>query len=185
MARCPHCNEPVSARQETCYACGHEVRARGYKAPHHVNPLVFVAAGLLAVGVLGTLWYSRANADKKEAALLAEEEALLVQDSVRRAKHEWLDAVRAAKDDEEVGALAVQFDDLESRFNSVRLRVAATPTPQQESVIRQVESGFALLHQSAIILGSSPEPERQELRDSIQAGILRVEELTRTLGDGG
>jgi hypothetical protein len=91
--------------------------------------------------------------------------------------------VRVAKDDDEVRALAVAFDDLESRFNSVRLRVAAAPTSQQESIIRQVEAEFVLLRQSAIVLGASPAAERQAQRDSIQMGMRRVEGLTETLGE--
>jgi hypothetical protein len=182
MARCPHCGEPVADRQETCYACGHKVRARGYKAEHHVNPLVFVAAGLVVVLVLGGLWMIRNNAAKKQAAQVAEEEVLRAQDSTRRANRDWLDAERVAKEDNEVRALAVELDDMEGRLKSVRLRVAANPSPRQESIIRTAERQLALLREAAIVLGVLPEGERQAKRDSIQAGERRVEDLTKELG---
>ncbi|MBM3331477.1 hypothetical protein FJY68_06440 [candidate division WOR-3 bacterium] len=173
----------MAERQENCYACGQHVRARAYRHHRRANPVVIIAVCVAVVSVLGVFWFSRANAARKQAALLAEEAALIAQDSVRRANRQWLDAVRVAKDDEEVRARAAAFDDLESRYNSVRLRAAAAPTSQQESIIRQVESEFALLHHSAIVLGSSPAAERQASRDSIQMGMRRVEDLTRSLGE--
>jgi len=168
--------------QETCYACGQHVRTRAYRHQRRANPIVIIAAGLAVVSVLGVLWFTRAKAARTQAALLAEEELLRVQDSARRAARQWLDAERFAEEDEEARALALQFDDIEARFNSVRLRVAANPTPQQESIIGLVENGLALLRQSAIVLASSPEAEKQTLRDSIQAGIRRAEDLTKELG---
>jgi len=182
MALCPHCGETMAEGQETCYACGQHVRTRAYRHEHRVNPIVIIAAGLVVISVLGSLWFSHANAARKQAALLAEEEALRVQDSARRAARQWLDAERLAKEDDEARALAAEFDYLESRFQSVRTRVAASPSPQQESIIGLVENEFALLRQSAIVLASSPETEKQPLRDSIQAGVRRVEGLTKELG---
>ena len=168
--------------QETCYACGQHVRTRAYRHKRRANPIVIIAAGLSVVSVLGVLWFSRAKAARKQAAQLAEEEVLRAQDSTRRAGRQWQDAERVAEEDEEARALALEFDGIESRFNSVRLRVAASPTPQQESIIGLVENGLALLRQSAIVLASSPETEKQTVRDSIQAGMRRVEGLTKKLG---
>jgi len=182
MPRCPHCGEPVADRQETCYACGYKVRARGYKAEHHVNPLIFVAAGLVVVLVLGGLWMIRNNAAKKQAALLTEQQVLAAQDSTRRANREWLDAERVAKEDDEVRRLAVEFDDMEARLKSIRLRVAVNPSPRQKSIIGRAEAELALLRQAAVVLGASPEAERQAVRDSIQAASRRVQDLTKELG---
>lgn len=182
MARCPHCGEPVADRQETCYACGHKVRARGYRAEHHVNPLIFVAAGLIVVLVLGGLWMIRANTAKKQAALRAEEEAVRVQDSVRRADRQWLDALRVAERDDEVRAITAELDDVEARFRSVRVRVAARPSPQQKRIIARVEAELELLRYSAVVLASSAETEKQALRDSIQTGTRHVQDLTKELG---
>jgi L-lactate utilization protein LutC len=168
--------------QETCYACGQHVRTRAFRHEHRANPIVIVAVCLTVISVLGGVWISRANAARKQAALLAEEEALRVQDSARRANRQWLDAVRVAEKDEEVRALTVELDDIEARFKSVSLRVAANPTPQQESIIGQAEAELALLRQSAVVLASSPETEKQVVRDSIQAGRRRVQDLTKELG---
>lgn len=184
MARCPHCGEPVSGQQENCYACGHKVRARGYKAPHHVNPLVFVGAGLMVIVVLGAVWVDRNNTAKKEAALRAEEESLRVEDSARRAAHDWLDALRAAQDDPDALAVAAALEDIESRFQSVRMRVASRPTPRQESIIGRVQAGLEELRRSAVILASTPEAERQTMRDSIEVGKQLLEGLARELGNG-
>ena len=182
MARCHHCGETMAEGQETCYACGQHVRTRAYRHEHRANPIVIIAAGLAVVSVLGVLWFTRAKAARKQAALLAEEEVLRVQDSARRAVHQWLDAERVAADDDEVRALAREFDGIESRFKSIRLRVAANPIPQQESIIGLVEAELALLRQSAVVLGSSPETEKQMVRDSIRAGMRRAEDLTKELG---
>jgi len=184
MARCPQCGETMHKGQETCYACGTHVSTRAYRHEHEhrANPIVIIAAGLAVVVVLVGLWLIRANAARKQAALQAEEAALRAEDSVRLASRQWLDAVRVAESDDEALALAAEFDDLESRFRSIRTRVAASPSPQQESIIRRVEAGLELLRHSAVVLASSPQTEKQTLRDSIQAGLRRVEDLTEELG---
>jgi hypothetical protein len=182
MARCAHCGEPVADGQETCYACGQKARTRAFRHEHRANPIVVIAACVAVATVLGVLWFSRANAARKQAALLAEEEALRAQDSARHAARQWLDAERVAENDDEVRALTVELDDTEARFKSICLRVAAHPSPRQESIIGLAEAGLALLRQSAVVLASSPETEKQILRDSIQAGRRRVEDLTKELG---
>jgi hypothetical protein len=182
MARCRHCGEPVSDRQEYCYACGQKARTRAYRAEHRANPVVIIAACLAVVLVLGGLWLNRANAVKKQAALLAEEEAARVQDSTRRAARQWQDALRTAREDREARALAAELDGIESRFQSIRVRVAEYPTVQQESIIDRFEAEVALLRHSVVVLASSAETEKQMLRDSIHAGTRRIEELTRELG---
>ena len=182
MARCRHCGEPVAAGQEFCYACGQKARTRAYRHEHHVNPLVFVAAGLAAVLVLGGLWLNRTNSAKKQAALRAEEEALRVQDSSRRAARDWLDAQRTAAKDKEALALTAVLDDIESRFESIRVRVAEYPDVEQESIINRFVDELTLLRNSVVILASSAESEKKALRDSIETGTRRIEELTRELG---
>ena len=182
MARCRHCGEPVAARQEYCYACGQKARTRGYRAEHRANPVVIIAICLAVVAVLGGLWLTRANSAKKQAALLAEEETMRVQDSARRAAREWLDAQRTAAKDNEARAFTAELDDIESRFQSVRVRVAEYPTVQQESIINRFVDELALLRNSVVILASSAESEKQTLRDSIDAGTRRIEELARELG---
>ncbi len=181
MARCRHCGEPVAAGQEYCYACGQKARTRGYRAEHRANPLVIIAICLMVVAVLGGLWLMRANSAKKQAALLAEEETVLVQDSTRRAARQWLDAQRTAAKDKEARALSAELDGIESRFQSIRVRVAEFPTVQQESIINRFVDELALLRNSVVILASSAESEKQTLRDSIHAGTRRVEGLTKEL----
>ncbi len=181
MARCPHCGEPVAAGQENCYACGHKVRARGYKAEHHINPLVFIGAGLVVLFVLGGVWMIRSNAAKKQAALLAEEEAVRAEDSARRASHEWQAALRAAAEDKEARSFVAQLDDIESRFQTVSLRVAARPTPEQQHVMGSVEAGLEHLRYIVVVLASSPDSAKPALRDTIQAGMAGLEDLTREL----
>jgi hypothetical protein len=182
MALCPHCGETMADGQKTCYACGQHVRARGYRHERRANPIVIIAACMAVVSVLGILWFTRAKAARTQAALLAEEEALRVEDSTRRASRAWQDAERFAENDPEARAFYLEFDDIESRFNSVRLRVAASPSPQQESIIGHVDAELALLRRSTVVLASSPDTEKQALRDSIRAGMLRVEDLTKELG---
>jgi hypothetical protein len=183
MARCRHCGEPIADGQEFCYACGQKARTRSYRAAHHVNPLIFVAAGLLVVVVLGGLWWIRANASWKQAALSAEEEVLHAQDSARRAAHRWQDALRAAANNPEARALTAKLNDVEARFQSVRLRVAEHPSKQQEDITRRFQSGLDRLRQNVVILASSPDVDKQPLRDSIQSGMLRLEDLTREIGN--
>lgn len=182
MARCRHCGEPVAADQEYCYACGQKARTRAYRQEHHVNPLVFIAAGLAVVLVLGGLWLNRTNAAKKQAALLAEEEALRVQDSTRRAARDWLDAQRTAAKDNEARGLTAELDDIESRFQSIRVRVAEYPTAQQERIINRFGEELELLRYQVVILASSDQTEKQALRDSIRAGAGMAEGLMKELG---
>jgi hypothetical protein len=184
VARCPHCGESIADGQEECYACGQHVRKRrGYRAEHHVNPVVIIAVCLAVAAVLVGLWLSRANAARKRAALLAEEEAVRVQDSTRRAERQWQDAVRTAGKDEEALAFSAELDDIESRFQSVRLRVAEFPTVQQESIVNRFVDKLALLRNWVVILASSAETEQPAWRDSIQAGMRRAEDLMTELGD--
>jgi len=181
MARCPHCGESMTDDQEHCYACGQHVRARAYRHERRVNPLVYVGAGLIVVIVLGGLLLIRDNADKKQAVLAAEAETLRVQDSTRRASHNWQEALRMSEKDEEAQRLTGELNNLESRFESTRLRVAANPTPQQESIIGRVEAEFSLLRESVVVLASLAEAERQPMRDSIRAGARQIEDLTGKL----
>ena len=146
-----------------------------------MNPVVIIAVCLAVVGVLVALVLSRANSAKKQAALLAEEEAVRVQDSTRRADRQWLDAVRTAAKDKEARAFSDVLDDIENRFQSIRLRVAEFPTAQQESLISRFDDEVALLRHSLVILASSAETEKQPLRDSISAGVRQIETLTQEL----
>jgi hypothetical protein len=182
MARCQHCGEPVATGQENCYACGQKARTRAYRHERHANPIVIIAACLAVVGVLVTLYVIRAKAARKQAAQLAEQELLTAQDSTRHANREWLDAERVAEADDEVRRLTVEFDNMEARLKSTRLRVAANPSPKQRVIIGRAEAELARLRQSAVILGASPEAERQAMRDSIEAASRRVEDLTKELG---
>jgi type II secretory pathway pseudopilin PulG len=172
----------MAAGQEHCFACGQNVRSRPFRHKHRVNPFVIVGAGLTLVLVLGGLWLMRANAAKREAAQLAEEEALRVQDSARRAARQWLDALRVAERDAEAQAITAELDAIERRFESARVRVAAHPTPKQEIIIGSAEAEFDKLRQAVVVLASSPESEKQMLRDSINEGRRRIEALTGELG---
>jgi len=169
--------------QEQCYACGQHVRTRrGYRHERHINPLVYVGAGLIVVLVLGALLLMRNNTARKQAAAAAEVEAQRVQDSTRRATHQWQEMVQAAQNDPEAQALTAELDDIDSRFESVRMRVASHPSPPQESIISQHEAELARLRESIVFLVSAEEGEKQAQRDSIEAGKQRLEDLTRQLG---
>jgi len=182
MGRCQHCGEPVADGQEICYACGQKARTRAYGAEHRVNPIVIIAICVAAVSVLGVLWFSRAKAARKQAALLAEEEALRFHDSVQRAGHDWQEALRVAADDREARSLAAELEDAEARFQSIRLRVAEHPSVQQESIINRFQAELERLRKTIVVLASSADTEKQSLRDSIQAGKRRVESLMLELG---
>jgi hypothetical protein len=182
MALCPHCGESMAEGQEHCYACGQHVRARAFRHERHVNPLVYVGAGLIVVFVLGALLLTRSNAARKQAVLLAEEEAVRVQDSVRRAGHDWQEALRVAQNDKEARSIVAQLEDAEARFQSIRVRVAEYPTVQQESIIHRFEAELELLRQSVVILASAADSEKQSMRDSIQAGQRDAEALMQELG---
>jgi len=181
MARCHHCGETMAEGQETCYACGQHVRARAYRHERRVNPIVIIATCLTVISVLGILWLNRANAARKQAALLAEEDSVRVHDSVRRASHQWLDALRVAQNDNEARALAAGLEDAESRFRSTRARVAEPPSVQQESIINRFQAELELLRQTIVVLASAADSEKQPLRDSIQAGKRHVEALMKEL----
>jgi hypothetical protein len=182
LARCPHCGESIADGQEECYACGQHVRKRrAYQHERHINPLVYVGAGLIVVIVLGALLISRNNTARKQAVLAAEAETQRVQDSTRRASHQWLTMLQVAQDDPEARSLVADLDDIDSRFQSVRMRVASHPSPAQESVISRQEAELARLHETIVILASAEGEKRQAQRDSIEAGKQRLEELTREL----
>jgi hypothetical protein len=168
--------------QETCYACGQHVRTRGYRHHHRANPIVIIAAGLAVVSVLGVLWFTRAKAARKQAALLVEEEALRVQDSVHRAGHDWQEALRTAANDREARSFAAELEDADARFQSTRVRVAEYPTVQQESIINRFQAELELVRKTIVVLASSADTEKQSLRDSIQAGKRQVEALMTELG---
>ena len=182
MAKCPHCGEAMADGQEECYACGQHHRARAYRHEHRINPLVYVGIGMVVVLVLGSLLLMRANTARKQAALLAEQEMLRVQDSTRRASHQWQDMVQFAENDEEARSLYAQLDDIESRFESIRTRAASHPSPQQDSIINQVESGLESLRTSVVVLANAAEDEKPALRDSFQLGTQRLENLAKELG---
>jgi len=181
MGRCQHCGEPVAEGQENCYACGQKARTRAYRAEHRVNPLVIIAACLVVIAVLGGLWLMRANSAKKQAALLAEEETLRVQDSARRASHNWQEALRVAANDNEARSLTAELEYAEARFQSTRVRVAEHPSVKQASIIHRFQAELELLRQTVVILASSADTEKQSLRDSIQAGKRQVEALIKEL----
>jgi hypothetical protein len=182
MALCPHCGESIAEGQEHCYACGQHVRTRrAYQHERHINPLVFVGAGLIVVLVLGGLLVLRNNAAKKQAALAAEEEMQRVQDSTRRASRQWQTMVQVAHDDPEALSLTADLDDIDSRFQSVRMRVASHPSPPQEGIIGQQEAELARLRESIVILASAEDDNKQAERDSIEAGKQRLEDLTKEL----
>jgi FtsZ-interacting cell division protein ZipA len=173
----------VAEGQETCFACGQHVRTRAFRHEHRANPVVIIAAFLtVVVLVFGGMWFIRAKAARKQAALLAEEETLRAQDSARRAAHEWQDAVRVAEKDDEARLLTAELDNIDGRFQSIRTRVASRPSPRQESIIREEEAELALLRHSIVVLASSPDDKKPAQRDSIQAGKRRVEDLTKELG---
>jgi len=143
---------------------------------------VIIATCLAVILVLGGLWRIRANAAKKQAALLVEEEALRAQDSARRASRDWQDALRVAKNDNEARSLAAKLDDAEARFQSTRVRVAEYPSVQQESIINRFQAELELLRRTVVVLASSADTEKQSLRDSIQAGLRQVEAQMKELG---
>lgn len=183
MARCPHCGESMADGQEHCYACGQHVRTRrAYRHERRINPFVYVGAGLVVLLVLGALLIMRNNAARKQAALAAEAEVLRVKDSTRRASHQWQEMVRVAQNDPEARSLTADLDDIDSRFHSVRTRVAAHPTPLQESIINQQEMELVRLRESIVVLAATDEDKKQEQRDSIEAGKQRLEEMIRELG---
>lgn len=183
MARCPHCGESIEDGQEHCYACGQHVRRRrAYQHERRVNPLVFVGAGLIVVLVLGGLLVLRNNAARKQAALLAELETLRVQDSTRRATREWQTMLQVAENDAEARSLTADLNDVESRFESVRMRAAEHPTVRQEDIISRFRAELRLLRQAVVVLASSADTEARSLRDSIRVGRRRAEDLTKELG---
>jgi hypothetical protein len=183
MARCAHCGEPVADGQENCYACGQKARTRAFKHERRANPIVIIAACLTVVLVLGGLWLIRHNAARKQAALLAEEAALLAQDSARRASHDWQDALRVAQNDREARSLVADLDDAQARFQSTRVRVAERPSVRQESIINRFEAELEHLRYTIVLLASSADTAKPALRDSIQAGKVQAEVLMKELGN--
>ncbi len=183
MARCPHCGESMEDGQEHCFACGQHVRTRrAYRHEHRINPFVYVGAGLVVLLVLGALLMMRNNAARKQAVLAAEAEMLRVKDSTRRASYQWQEMVRVAQNDPEARSLTADLNDIDSRFNSVRTRVASYPTPLQKSMISQQQMELARLRESIVVLASADENKKPEQRDSIEAGKRRLEEMTGELG---
>ncbi|HTW92480.1 MAG TPA: hypothetical protein VMH22_12325 [bacterium] len=171
----------MGSDQTTCFACGQHKHERGLRHKHGASPVVIIAACLLVAVVLGGAYLAHANAAKKQAAQLAEQQSQQSEDASRQATRQWRDAERAAKNDDESRGFAAELDDLESRYQSTCTRVASQPTPQQKSIMSQVEAEMKRLRRSAVYIATTPEEQKPAMRDSIHAGEQRVTDLTNQL----
>ena len=170
MPNCPHCGEPYRIGQDKCYACGHTVRGRrsaGKKKP--INPLIFIAAGVVVVIVAVALLVSLPrNEDKtEEAARKAEQER--VADSVRKANRakrmETVEYKEAERYRKEIGQLQFRFDRI------VEQTVGESPTGAQQRLMSQIRAGISQLLAMADRIATLPEKERKK-----EANVLRDEQ---------
>lgn len=181
-SKCPHCGEPVRAGQDKCYACGQNIRARGYRSKEKTNPFVFVVAGVVAVVavVAGVITFS--SSGKKQAALRAAQEETRVQDSVRNANRLMQTQVREQKRDDATQAAFDELQVIEGRFLEVKSKsVKDQPSSAQQYIINQFSAELSRLKALSGTIGSTPPDKREAIRDQLRDGQRKLRTLTSDL----
>ena len=182
MARCPHCGEPVTRGQETCFACGQEIRARvrRHERPH--NAAVFVFAGVLVLAVAaGIIIMNSGRARRARTEAIRQEQALR-READRAAAQAKRDSARAAARDNVAGMLVEEVNDIEARFKLVRKQVVRDqPSPDQAKVISQISRELTSLRQLAETMAGLSGAAADSLKDQIRDGQRRARTLISAL----
>ncbi len=184
MAKCPHCGEPVTKGQETCFACGQKIRARvrRHERPH--NAAVFVFAGVLLLAVTAGIIIMNSGRAKRARSEAKRQEQALRKEANRAAAQAKRDSARAAARNDAAGMLLQEVNDIESRFELVRKRVVRDqPSPAQAKLISQISSNVTRLRQLAVTLagqsGAPADSLKEELRDGERAVRTLISGLSR------
>jgi len=180
--KCPHCGEPVRVGQDKCYACGQNIRSRGYRSKERTNPLVFVIAGVVAALaiVAGVIAFS--SAGRKQAALKAEHEEQRVQDSVRNANRQMQSQVREQKRDDATQAAIDELAAIEARYNEVKTQVVkGEASSAQQYIMNQFKAELSRLKGLAGTIAATPPDQREAVRNQIRDGGRKLRSLTSDL----
>jgi predicted nucleic acid-binding Zn ribbon protein len=182
MTRCPHCGEPVTKGQETCFACGQQVRARVRRAKRPHSAAVFAFAGLLVIAVaVGIIIMNsgRARRARSEAIRQEQEQRREAEHAAAQAKRESARAV--ARNNASI-MLVQEVDDIEARFELVRKQVVRDqPSPEQAKVISQINRELADLRQLIVTMEGQSGPAADSLKDPVRDGQRRVRTLISAL----
>lgn len=172
---CPHCGEPVRVGQDKCYACGQNIRARGYRTKQRVNPFVFIIAGVVAVVavVAGIVTFS--SAGRKQAVLKVHLEEQRVQDSVRNSNRQMQTQVREQKRDDATQAAIDELAAIEARYNEVKTQVVKDQASSaQQYIINQFTAELSRLKGLAGTIGATEPDKREAVRNQIRDGERKL-----------
>ena len=182
MAKCPHCGEVVVDGQETCFACGQQVRARvrRHERPH--NTAVFVIAGVLVLAALIGIIVMVSGRSRRSGSEARRQEQARISDSVRAAVQAKRDSARAAARNDATSLMLDEVNKLGQRFELVRQQVVkGEPSPAQAKVISLINSEVARLRQLAVTIGDQPGPGGDSLREQLRDGQRAVRTLISDL----
>ena len=173
--KCPHCGEPLRVGQDKCYACGQNVRSRGYRVKQTVNPLVLIIAGAVALLAVAAGIITFSSAGKKRAALRAEVEEERVQDSVRKANRQMQTQVHEQKQDDATQAVIDELAGIEARYNEVKTKVVKDQASSaQQYIINQFTAELSSLKGLAGTIAATPPDKREAIRNQIRDGERKL-----------
>ena len=173
--KCPHCGEPVRVGQDKCYACGQNIRARGYRVKQRVNPLVLVLAGVIALVAVVAGIIALSSAGKKQAALNAQVEEQRVQDSVRKANRQMQTQVHEQNQDDATQAAIDELAGIEARYNEVKTKVVTDQASSaQQYIINQFTAELSSLKGLAGTIAATPPDKREAVRNEIRDGERKL-----------
>lgn len=182
MARCPHCGEPVTAKQERCFACGQKIRTRGYRHRSPVNGLLIVVAGALFVVAIVGFVLIQSGAKTRTAKERESAELARVQDSVRAANRARQDAAREQNRDELALGLTAELAQIEQRFNRTRGEVVkGEPSPAQARIISEFNAEASRQRGMAKALGGASPARRDSISVLMRDGQRRMRTLVSSL----
>jgi hypothetical protein len=182
MPKCPHCGEAVVEGQETCFACGQKIRARGrrHERPHNAAVFVFAAVLVLAV-TIGIIVVNSGRVKRARSDAYRQQQAQ-VEEAARAAAQAKRDSARAAVRNDAAGMLVQEVNDIEARFNLVRKQVVEKePSPAQAKLISQISAEIATLRQLTASVGSEPSAANDSIQEKLRDGQRAVRSLISAL----
>jgi predicted nucleic acid-binding Zn ribbon protein len=182
MPKCPHCGEAVTQGQETCFACGQNIRARRRRHERPHNSAVFVLAGVLVMAAIVGIIIMRSGRAKRASGEAYRQKQAQIDEAARAAAQVKRDSARAAVRNDATGMLVQEVNDLESRFNVVRKEVVEKePSPSQAKLISQITAEVARLRQLTMTIAGPNDAAGDSLKEELRDGERTVRSLISAL----